>query len=107
MRTGGVEPPQREASRLQRGELAGCSASARGRGERLQPLSWVTDPGGHAQAEPGDRLKPGTGKHDREAGTTGLEPAPSRLTSERSARLSYAPVLQLRGWDSNPRSRAH
>jgi hypothetical protein len=43
MRTGGVEPPQREASRLQRGELAGCSASARGRGgERLQPLSWVT-----------------------------------------------------------------
>src|SRR5918999_2438263 len=26
-----------------------------------------------------------------EAGTTGLEPATSRLTSERSARLSYAP----------------
>jgi hypothetical protein len=26
-----------------------------------------------------------------EAGTTGLEPAASRLTSERSARLSYAP----------------
>ena len=25
------------------------------------------------------------------AGTTGLEPAASRLTSERSARLSYAP----------------
>ena len=24
-------------------------------------------------------------------GTTGLEPAPSRLTSERSSRLSYAP----------------
>lgn len=41
-----------------------------------------------------------------EAGTAGLEPAASRLTSERSARLSYAPV-EVRGWDSNPRSRAH
>jgi hypothetical protein len=40
-----------------------------------------------------------------EAGTTGLEPAASRLTSECSARLSYAP--KVRGWDSNPRSRAH
>jgi hypothetical protein len=29
--------------------------------------------------------------HHEEAGTTGLEPAASRLTSERSARLSYAP----------------
>ena len=38
-------------------------------------------------------------------GTTGFEPAPSRLTSERSAPLSYAP--KLRRWDSNPRSRAH
>ena len=40
-----------------------------------------------------------------ETGTTGLEPAPSRLTSECSARLSYVP--KVRGWDSNPRSRAH
>jgi hypothetical protein len=40
------------------------------------------------------------------AGTAGLEPAASRLTSERSGRLSYAPV-KSRGWDSNPRSRAH
>jgi hypothetical protein len=39
-------------------------------------------------------------------GTAGLEPAASRLTSERSGRLSYAPV-KSRGWDSNPRSRAH
>jgi hypothetical protein len=31
------------------------------------------------------------GHHEHEAGTTGLEPATSRLTSERSARLSYAP----------------
>ena len=29
--------------------------------------------------------------HHETAGTTGLEPAASRLTSERSARLSYAP----------------
>ena len=42
-----------------------------------------------------------------EAGTTGLEPAASRLTSECSARLSYAPSDEWRGWDSNPRSRAH
>jgi hypothetical protein len=41
----------------------------------------------------------------RLAGTTGLEPAASRSTTERSARLSYAP--EVRGWDSNPRSRAH
>jgi hypothetical protein len=41
-----------------------------------------------------------------EAGTTGLEPATSRLTSECSAQLSYAPE-EWRGWDSNPRSRAH
>jgi hypothetical protein len=31
MRTDGVEPSQREAPRLQRGELSGCSASANGR----------------------------------------------------------------------------
>jgi hypothetical protein len=46
------------------------------------------------------------GHHEPGTGTTGLEPASSRLTSERSARLSYAPEA-LRGWDSNPRSRAH
>jgi hypothetical protein len=37
--------------------------------------------------------------------TTGLEPAASRWTAERSARLSY--VRKERRWDSNPRSRAH
>jgi hypothetical protein len=37
------------------------------------------------------------------AGTAGLEPAASRLTSECSEQLSYAPRLRWRGWDSNPR----
>jgi hypothetical protein len=37
--------------------------------------------------------------------TTGLEPAASRWTAERSARLSYVRIE--RRWDSNPRSRAH
>ena len=40
------------------------------------------------------------------AGTAGTEPAASRLTSERSTQLSYAP-WEERGRDSNPRSRAH
>src|SRR5919198_4497573 len=35
------------------------------------------------------------GHHEPEAGTTGLEPAASRLTSECSARLSYAPKAPL------------
>ena len=55
------------------------------------------------------------GDHDPEcchyttatAGTAGLEPAASRLTSERSTPLSYAPMTGSRGRDSNPRSRAH
>ena len=34
VRTDGVEPPQREAPRLQRGELTGCSASAYKKGDR-------------------------------------------------------------------------
>jgi hypothetical protein len=34
VRTGGVEPPQREASRLQRDELAGCSSVRLTRGDR-------------------------------------------------------------------------
>src|SRR5262249_993970 len=43
------------------------------------------------------------------AGTTGVEPAAYRLTSERSA-VELRPQRFLkawRGWDSNPRSRAH
>jgi hypothetical protein len=37
-----------------------------------------------------------------EAGTTGLEPAASRLTSERSARLSYAPEETVDGGIGSP-----
>src|SRR5436190_17265086 len=42
------------------------------------------------------RVLPSTPRPPR-AGTTGLEPAASRLTSERSARLSYAPESELEG----------
>ena len=97
MRTGGVEPPQREATavtarrsspllsvRMKLGWPTGFEPVPRGSQPRVLPLHH-----GH-----------------HETGTTGLEPAPSRLTSERSARLSYAPD-EVRGWDSNPRSRAH
>ena len=46
-----------------------------------------------------------TTTHVNEAGTTGLEPAAVRLTSERSP--SELRPRRWRGWDSNPRSRAH
>ena len=77
-------------------------------GRPAEPVSALRWPAGLEPTLRGSRprvLPLHHGHH--EAGTTGLEPAPSRLTSERSARLSYAPGLQLRGWDSNPRSRAH
>jgi hypothetical protein len=65
-----------------RSELARCSASA---------SKWGGRPGSNRRRgdhDPGCfRLHHG----HHEAGTTGLEPAASRLTSERSARLSYAP----------------
>ena len=49
-----------------------------------------------------------TPRPPRQRGRPGSNRRPSRLTSERSTRLSYAPVdTQWRGWDSNPRSRAH
>ena len=82
MRTGGVEPPQRGAQgyslrsspvlsvRVQEGRPAGFEPVPRGSRPRMLPLHH-----GH-----------------HEAGTTGLEPAASRLTSECSIRLSYAPM---------------
>jgi hypothetical protein len=86
VRTGGVEPPQREAAGLQPVELAGAQRPRERavRGDR---------PGSNRRR--GDH-SPGCfrlhhGHHGETAGTTGLEPAASRLTSERSARLSYVP----------------
>jgi hypothetical protein len=99
MRTGGVEPPQREAAGLQPVEL---SRAQRPRDELGWPNGLEPIPAG--LTTPGAALH--HGHHEPSTGTTGLEPASSRLTSERSARLSYAPN-KLRGWDSNPRSRAH
>ena len=61
---------------------------------------------GTARLTTSDACRLHHGHHEREAETTGLEPAASRLTSERSALLSYVPE-KSRGWDSNPRSRAH
>jgi hypothetical protein len=97
VRTDGVEPPQREAPRLQRGELTLAQRPPEGN-EGGRPGSNRRRRGSQPRVLPLHH-----GHH--EAGTTGLEPAASRLTSECSARLSYAP--KVRGWDSNPRSRAH
>ena len=98
MRTDGVEPPQREAPRLQRGELTLAQRPPNRKSKVADRVRTGAD-GAH---NPGCfRYTTATTK----AGTTGLEPAASRLTSECSAHLSYAP--EVRGWDSNPRSRAH
>jgi len=69
------------APRLQRGELS-CAQ---------RPQERVTD---RARTGTAGLTTPGAGllhHSHHEAGTTGLEPAASRLTSERSAHLSYAP----------------
>jgi hypothetical protein len=99
MRTDGVEPPQHEAPRLQRGELTGCSASAYMNGKVADRVRTGADgahnPGcfryTHGHHESGD---------DRTR-TGGLSPDKRVLcTSELRPR-------RVRGWDSNPRSRAH
>ena len=80
MRTGGVEPPQPGAPRLHRGELAGAQRPHEGVAGRARTgAARITTSNAAATPRP-----PRTG-------TAGLEPAASRLTSERSARLSYAP----------------
>ena len=97
MRTGGVEPPQREAAGLQPVELAGA--------QRPRELGWPNglEPIPSGLTTPDAALH--HGHHEAGTGTTGLEPAPSRLTNERSAQLSYAPEIARVGL--NPRSRAH
>jgi hypothetical protein len=93
MRTDGVEPSQREAAGLQPVELADAQRPRElGRPIGLEPIpAGLTTPDAALHH----------GHHESGTGTTGLEPASSRLTSERSARLSYAPE-KLRGWHSNP-----
>jgi hypothetical protein len=95
MRTGGVEPPQRVRRRYR---------------PRSSPVLSV-------RSEKGDRPDSNRYREDhdlecsplhhghQEAGTTGFEPATTRSTTERSGRAELRP--QVRGWDSNPRSRAH
>ena len=82
VRTGGVEPPQPEATGLQPAELTDAQRPHESR------VAGRARTGAYGDHNPGCfRLHHG----HHETGTTGLEPAASRLTSERSARLSYAP----------------
>jgi hypothetical protein len=83
VRTGGVEPPQREAAGLQPAELTDAQRPHRGVADRTRT--------GTARLTTSDARRLHHGHHEEEAGTTGFEPATSRLTSERSAQLSYAP----------------
>ena len=95
MRTGGVEPPQPRATGLHPAELADAQRPhEEGRPTGLEPVPRGSRP----------RMLPLHHGH-RETGTTGLEPAAYRLTSERSP--SELRPREWRGWDSNPRSRAH
>jgi hypothetical protein len=82
VRTGRVERPQREAAGLQPVELTSTQRPQdRAAGRIRTGTSRITTSDAAVTPQP-----PRT-----EAGTTGFEPAASRLTSERSARLSYAP----------------
>jgi hypothetical protein len=91
VRTGGVEPPQREAAGLQPVELAGA--------QRPRELGWPNglEPIPSGLTTPDAALH--HGHHEAGTGTTGLEPAPSRLTNERSAQLSYAPKIARVGFE--------
>ena len=80
MRTGGVEPPQPEALALQADELANAQRPREGVAGRTRTgAAGITTPNASVCTT-------------ATAGTAGLEPAASRLTSERSGRLSYAPM---------------
>ena len=86
VRTGGVEPPQREAAGLQPVELSRAQRPREPWGGRpdLNRYCGIHGPG----------CWPLHHGHHEAAGTTGLEPAASRLTSECSSQLSYAPRLR-------------
>jgi hypothetical protein len=99
MRTDGVEPPQHEAPRLQRGELTGCSASAYVNGKGGRPGSNRRRRGSQPRVLPLHHGHHESG--DDRTRTGGLSPDKRVLcTSELRPR-------RVRGWDSNPRSRAH
>lgn len=79
MRTGGLEPPQPEALALQAGELDDAQRPREGVAGRTRTgVAGITTRSNCLYTT-------------ATAGTAGLEPAASRLTSERSGRLSYAP----------------
>ena len=94
MRTGGVEPPQHEAAGLQPVELTAAQ-----RPQERDCLGGVTDRTrtGTARLTTSGARRLHHGHHEHKAGTTGLEPAASRLTSERSAPLSYVPESRAGG----------
>jgi hypothetical protein len=98
MRTDGVEPPQHEAPRLQRGELTGCSASAYVNGKGGRPGSNRLRRGSQPRVLPLHHGHHESG--DDRTRTGGLSPDKRVLCSS-----ELRP--QVRGWDSNPRSRAH
>ena len=79
MRTGGVEPPRPEALALQAGELADAQRPREVAGRTRTGVAGITTRSNRLYTT-------------ATAGTAGLEPAASRLTSERSGRLSYAPI---------------
>ena len=108
-RTGGVKPPKREATGLQPAELAvaqrpreggrpGSNRRQRGSQPRMLPLTPQPPRGGppRGRGRPDSNRRPGV--------TTGLEPAAA--ADNRALWPEHAP-WKLRGWDSNPRSRAH
>ena len=95
VRTGGVEPPQREATGLQPAELADAQRPQEG-----------GRPGSNRFREAHNLgCSPLTPRPPR-TGTTGLEPASSRLTSERSPRLSYVPREKAEGGIGSPQPEA-
>ena len=102
MRTDGVEPSQREASRLQRGELTGCSASAR-RGRATDRIRTGTARITTSDAAVTPRPPRICWNGDDRARTGDLSPDKRVLYPSELRPLDIA----KRGWDSNPRSRAH
>ena len=83
--------PRRDPNGLDR-----CEVKKGGRPTGFEPVPRVSRP----------RMLPLHHSH-HETGTAGLEPAAYRLTSERSPSELRPHRIEWRGWDSNPRSRAH